>query len=334
MSILGLDIGGANTKVVHQDGTARCVPFALWKEPERLPELLAEVLGQVPAFTSLAVTMTAELCDCFQTKRQGVGAILDAVAAVAGRRPIHVWTTEGRFISPQEARGRPLACAAANWHALATFVARLYPRGRTLLLDTGSTTTDVILLEEGQPRPRGLTDTQRLGSGELVYIGAARTPLMSLGPRVGLGGTSFPVMAELFATTRDTGILTGRLAEAPDCTDTADGRPATALWCAARVLRMIGADLEMMTIQDATDLAQGFERTARDRIRAAALTVASGTDVQCIVLAGSGHRMAAGAVRSALPDVRIERLADRCGRVAGEAACAWAVAKLKGAAQP
>src|SRR6476661_2268558 len=31
--VLGLDIGGANLKVAHTDGSARSRPFALWKRP-------------------------------------------------------------------------------------------------------------------------------------------------------------------------------------------------------------------------------------------------------------------------------------------------------------
>ena len=34
MAILGLDIGGANLKAAHTDGTARSVAFPLWKHPE------------------------------------------------------------------------------------------------------------------------------------------------------------------------------------------------------------------------------------------------------------------------------------------------------------
>ena len=39
--------------------------------------------------------------------------------------------------------------AAANWHALATFTARLFPAGLSLLIDTGSTTTDIIPILDG-----------------------------------------------------------------------------------------------------------------------------------------------------------------------------------------
>src|SRR5262249_35358507 len=69
--ILGLDIGGANLKLAHSDGTAKTLPFALWKQPRRLPAVLGGAARTVPAFDAVAVTMTGELCDCFATKREG-----------------------------------------------------------------------------------------------------------------------------------------------------------------------------------------------------------------------------------------------------------------------
>src|SRR6476646_3442997 len=96
-TILGLDIGGANLKAATVGKRAVSVPFALWKQPDRLPAALADLVGQFPDATELAVTMTGELCDCYETKRQGVNAILDAVESVANGRRIGVWSTDGAF---------------------------------------------------------------------------------------------------------------------------------------------------------------------------------------------------------------------------------------------
>ena len=45
------------------------------------------------AVGALAVTMTGELCDCFESRRQGIGHIMSAVVACAGARPVRIWTT-------------------------------------------------------------------------------------------------------------------------------------------------------------------------------------------------------------------------------------------------
>src|SRR5438094_2423878 len=98
-TILGLDVGGANLKAATADRRAVSVPFALWKQPDKLPAALAELVAQFPEAEELAVTMTGELCDCFETKRQGVDAILRAVSNASRSRPMHVWSTDGAFVT-------------------------------------------------------------------------------------------------------------------------------------------------------------------------------------------------------------------------------------------
>ena len=328
MKTLALDIGGANIKAAHSAGGAWSIPFELWKQPTELSDRLIRMVERVPAFDRLAVTLTAELCDCFATKREGVAHVLDAARAVAGERSIHVWLTEGRFGNEHEARARPLLCAAANWHALATFVARTHDRGTSLLIDTGSTTTDIIRLRDGQVAARGLTDTQRLTTGELVYLGAVRTPLMSLGPTILFDGREVRVMAEHFATTADIFLLTGALAEQPGCTDTADGRPLTAPHAAARVVRMIGADLESLAPRDAVRLAEAFACRARSRLIDAIHQVLGADVPERVVLCGRGEVLAAGAAEAALAGVPLVDLAQMIGGEASASACAYALVKL------
>ena len=94
MQIIGLDIGGANLKAAGVDGAAVSRPFAIWREPERLGQELSALLSQLPVADAVAVTMTAELADCFGTKDQGVRRILDAVTDVAA----------GQFQAPQHRR--------------------------------------------------------------------------------------------------------------------------------------------------------------------------------------------------------------------------------------
>src|SRR6516162_87651 len=134
MGYVGLDIGGANLKVAHANGTALLQSFELWKNPAGLADALRGLLSRLPAHDGLAVTMTGELCDCFESKRQGVNAILDAVEAVRGSAPVLVWQTDGQFVTLPTARERPEHTAAANWLALATFTGRFAPSGYALLI--------------------------------------------------------------------------------------------------------------------------------------------------------------------------------------------------------
>lgn len=245
--ILGLDIGGANLKAATPDKRAVSVPFALWKQPDKLPAALAELAAKFPEADELAVTMTGELCDCFETKRDGVNAIITAVRSVSGGRRIRVWSTDGVFLDTEEAKANHLKVASANWHALATLAGQYVPKGVAVLIDVGSTTTDVIPIEKGKPIPDARTDRERMRSGELVYTGARRTPVCAL-----LGSM---VMAEYFATAHDAYLLLGKVAEEPENRDTADGRPATIPFAHARMARMVGGDAETVTREEATSVA-------------------------------------------------------------------------------
>lgn len=333
MSTLGFDIGGANIKASHSDGRAWSHAFALWKNPLELGHELAAIALEVGAYDQLVVTMTAELCDCFAIKREGVNRVLDAAVQIAAGRPVHVWQTNGRFVTPEAARDQPLLCAAANWHALATYMATRYPKGFSLMVDTGSTTTDIIGLQDGKVDAVGVTDRQRLATGELVYLGARRTALMALGPKVTFHGRLHRVMAEYFATLGDVHLMLGELHENEEDCDTPDGRGMSQRWAGARIVRMIGADLESMHFDDVMALAQGFADIARERLvdgieQVIAHHQAMGRTPSRVILSGSGDFLAAKAVDMCLPEVAVVRWSDTVGQEAAVAACAHALVQL------
>ena len=156
--VIGLDVGGANTKAVWRDGDARRTvsrPFEVWRDRETLTAVLRDVVAEAAAGAPVglvALTTTAELSDAFRTKREGVAFVLDAVeAALPG--PTLVFTTAGDLVSVAEARERPLEVAAANWVASALAVGAVHPDA--LMLDVGSTTADVIPIAGGARRRRG-----------------------------------------------------------------------------------------------------------------------------------------------------------------------------------
>jgi probable H4MPT-linked C1 transfer pathway protein len=327
-SALGLDVGGANLKAVHSSGVALSRPFALWRRPADLPDALRDLLRQLPAADVLAVTMTGELCDCFESKRQGVEAILDAVQAVAAATPVRIWQTDGRFVDAAAARRTPLLTAAANWHALATFAGRFAPSGSALLIDVGSTTTDIVPLRDGKPVPRGRTDPERLLERELVYTGSRRTPLCAL-----LGGEA---AAELFATTLDVFLLLGLLPEDATDTDTADGRPATRAAAEARLARMLCADLETSTATQRRKLAERALLRQTMLLHSAVKHVAGklAQPLQTVLLSGSGERLAELALRDPLDSRgaplagKLVSLGRELGPKSSAAACAHALAVL------
>ncbi len=326
-TILGLDIGGANLKAATVDKRAVSVPFALWKQPDRLPAALAEVLSQFPDTTELAVTMTGELCDCFETKRQGVHAILAAAQKASGDRPVKVWSSDGVFVTAEEARRDHLKVAAANWHALATFAGRYAYHHGGLLLDIGSTTSDIIPLDHGVPSTYGVTDPERLIFRELVYTGVRRTPLCAI--------ISDRTMAELFATTQDVYVVLGLLPEAPDDCDTADNRPLTVEKSLARLARMLGGDVETIpeeqTIRFATAVHTQVIKTLVQAIRVAYYHSQNPPELRTVLVSGAGEFLARRVIeefRGGAPVERVVSLNDELGPVVSSCAPAYSVAVL------
>ncbi|MEZ6139027.1 MAG: hydantoinase/oxoprolinase family protein [Zavarzinella sp.] len=325
---LGIDIGGANIKVALPNGHAISRPLQLWRYPERLVTELATVRSFFGKVGTLAVTMTGELCDCYPTKREGVAAITEAVTQAFPNSKIMYWSTEGRFIDPEQATQDYLRVASSNWHALATAVARHLPERYGMLIDIGSTTTDLIPIQDRKVLNVGLTDPERLRSGSLLYTGVRRTPICAV--------LQHAICAELFATTQDAYVLLGHLVAQPESTMTADGRPLTVQHAHTRLARMLGGDGEMIDHQETATLAARVRAVQMEMLLAAIDHIESQLDshhAQAFVMTGSGEFL----IRAALEERRIRRpdkpfrdisMEHQLGPHTSASACAHAVASL------
>jgi probable H4MPT-linked C1 transfer pathway protein len=305
--ILGLDIGGANLKMAHSDGTAASVPFELWKQPRKLPAALRALVATASPFDEVAVTMTGELCDCFETKHQGVLAILDALRKLAVRQSIRVWRNDGQFVDLDSAAATTHQVAAANWLAVATYAGRLVPTGPAVLIDVGSTTTDLVPLKDGKPVPQARTDPQRLQSRELVYTGVRRTPIFAVMRQPHW----YPSLAaEWFATMLDVYLLSGDLPENPSDCGTADGRPATKPFAHARLARLRCSDSAEMPLRETKRLAKQAAQAQTKEVLDALFQVVwqLGEYPAAFVLSGSGEFLAR----------RVANRYDRVARVDGK----------------
>jgi probable H4MPT-linked C1 transfer pathway protein len=331
--ILGWDVGGANVKAARigdagQPGPVVLErPFPLWREPHRLPAVLSEVADRIGNARTMALTMTAELADCFATKREGVAFVIDAFREAFPASELWVYGVDRRFRPAEEARHQPRQVAAANWMASATVVARSFPDA--LLVDVGSTTTDIIPIVSGRVVARGHTDSSRLRTGELVYTGSLRTPVCAIVRSVPVGGRRCRVAAELFAVAADAHLWLGRIEEADYTCDTPDGRGRSRGEAGARLARMICADRETLGPAGVTAIAEHVARTQVRQIARAIRQVMrrlGAASPVVAVLAGAGTfvgRAAAEAVGLTTCD-----LAHEVGTAAARSAPAAAVAYL------
>jgi probable H4MPT-linked C1 transfer pathway protein len=242
-----------------------------------------------------------------------------------------VWQTDGRFVEVGRAVNWK-KIAANNWHALATWAGQLVPDGCALLIDIGSTTTDIIPLRDGLPGPRGFTDPQRLLSGELVYLGVRRTPLCGLALGVPIGEVTRPLVAELFATMLDIHLLLGSIAENVGDCDTANGRPATISAAHDRLARQFCCDRTEFSLQDAIAAARFLADVQRQRLNGALEKVLARLPGPCeaVIVSGSGEFLARELVAQnpRTSDARVISLSELLTSAAAEGACAYAVARL------
>jgi probable H4MPT-linked C1 transfer pathway protein len=263
-TVIGWDIGGANTKAVFvrtkngdvEELRTAIEYFPIWKKPEKLAAVLARLREQVSGNGTLdgvGLTMTAELSDAYQTKREGVNQILACVAQVFNGLPIFVLDVNVTLRSIGDARSEPLNVAAANWAATGWLVAQLVKT--CVIVDVGSTSTSIIAVVDGRVSAAGTNDFEKLMMGDLVYTGSLRTNVAAMVSSVPLRNGNVRVASELFAQSADAHLVLGNITEDEYTTETADGRGKTRSAALARLARVVCADREMLAEEEIVQIA-------------------------------------------------------------------------------
>ncbi len=263
VDVLGYDVGGANTKAafVRADGgklkaEVASIYFPIWKQPEKLPNTLLKLKERlaVERLDGVGVTMTAELSDAYQTKREGIRHILDCVEKAFPNVPIYVLNTDAKLELLDVAKQEPMGVAAANWVATGWLVAQHLKNG--VIIDVGSTSTSIIPIVNGEVAARGKTDLEKLFCGELIYTGSLRTNVAAIVQSIPIKNDVAGVASELFALTGDVHMVLGHITEKDYTSETADGRGKTVPEALARLARVVCADTEMLTKKEIINMAQ------------------------------------------------------------------------------
>ena len=273
---IGWDVGGIHLKaaLVHEGRVCEVVqvPCLLWRGLDALDEAFAALPEWVRGEASHAVTMTGELCDCFSGREGGVSELVGWAGRTL-RGDLRIYGGRSGFLPPEAATAAAADIASANWHATARLVGRHRPEA--FVVEVGSTTADLIPVTGGMPRTLGYSDVERLETGELVYTGAVRTPLMALARQVPFRGRFISTMAEYFATTADVYRLIDALPPDADQQEAADGRGKSLPETETRLARMVGCDRSDATAQEWRRLATYFAETQLRLLHDAAAQVLS-----------------------------------------------------------
>ena len=314
--IIGWDIGGAHLKVARLGarGAIRARHYAtpLWRGLAALDAPMDDIRRAfAPPACVHVLTMSGELADVFADRADGVRRITDYVLARNGAADAYLYAGRRGFVPASETARHWPRIASGNWHATASLAARRLGAG--CLIDIGTTTTDIAPFAQGRVLSRGYTDQQRLRSGELIYTGVARTPVMAVVSKAKFRGRWQSLAAECFATMADVYRLSGDLPPGFDLLPTADGGAKTAAGSRRRLARMLGADLRRYDESPAgrtdwTDLARSIAERQYESIAAGCARVLSRGD-----LARKEHA-AAPLVAAGVGRFIIERLGRRFGR--------------------
>ncbi len=305
--IIGWDLGGAHLKAARVDkqGAALQVvqfPCRLWMGLGELERAIDAALKALGPCSHHAVTMTGELADLFADRKSGVAGLTVALQRKLAGASLLVYAGAHGFVAPARVARLYDSIASANFLASAEAVAALVPDA--LFVDLGSTTADLIPIKGGAPRPRGLTDFERLATDELVYAGVARTPIMAVAQEAPVDGAWRGIMAEYFATMADAYRLTGDLPRGADLMPTADSRSRSTGDSARRLARMVGADADAHPRAVWVGLAAFLAGRQLARLELAARRV----------IANSGIGDDAPIVGAGVGRFVVERLAARLGR--------------------
>ncbi len=307
--INGWDIGGVNIKAVRAElhgNRARVIkavsiPLEIWHNPSELADQL-KTAGQtltIKTEEAHGVTITAELSDAFVTKREGIHFILSALQKAFGYSPVYIFNLEGGFYNFLEADEKPLMCAATNWLASAKYIANLY--NNCILIDIGSTTTDIIPIKEGKIICHEQTDTGRLINSELVYSGVLRTNPNAIVHTVPVRDNECSIAAEHFTIMADVYLILGDISAGTYSCPTPDKRQKTIKDARARLARLICADTEMLTTDEIVNMALYLSQKQTEQISEAILNVLARTAFPFIipaVVTGTGAFLAERAARS------------------------------------
>jgi probable H4MPT-linked C1 transfer pathway protein len=235
------------------------------------------------------------------TRVEGVTYLVALMRKVAGEQT-RFYAGRAGFVDADRAVECWRDIASANWHASASLAAARCPE--TLLVDIGTTTTDLVPIKGGAVAAQGYTDGERLTESELIYTGVVRTPVMAVAQEAPFMGRSQRISAERFATMADVYRLTSELPDDADPYPSADLRDKTPQESAARLARMLGRDASEADLATWAELARHFALCQLAQIEDAAQTLITreALDARAPVIGARCGRFLA------------ERLAERFGR--------------------
>ena len=237
MIITGWDIGGAHIKVAKINFEknkiiTKQIYSPVWKNINNLYKSIKKVNQKIGHCNYHSITMTAELSDIFLNRKKGTAHIVNLCSKIFGKKKIYFYNKK-KFLKKKEALNYSKSLSSLNWHASANLISNYL--SNCILVDIGSTTTDIITIKNNKVNTKGKSDCQRLKSKELLYIGVLRTPLFAIERKKNLIFENFSDLSDIYRILK-------KIPKKFDTTPTNDNKGKDKHSSARRVARVFGDD--------------------------------------------------------------------------------------------
>ena len=167
---LGIDIGGVHIKIIGlNDKKEVCyvkyLKCHLWKGIDNLKKVIKFINTLITnKKNKCCITITGELCDTFRNRRSGAKEILNACKLLNCRKFYYTKSKEFLTLRPELDD-----IISMNWHSIGRFIEKKV--NNAIVIDFGSTTTDLICIKNSQMKCKSSDDFGRLNNSELLYTG-------------------------------------------------------------------------------------------------------------------------------------------------------------------
>ena len=242
IKFLGIDIGGAHTKIVglDKDRNINYVKYnncPIWKGIESLKNQI-NFINSISENKEIkcGITMTGELCDLFKDRISGAKRIFQECQKIKFKKLYY--TNSDEVFKEKNYNFKEII--SMNWHSIGKFLESFLENA--VLVDFGSTTTDFICIKKNKLVNNGIDDLSRMINCELMYTGLTRTPIFGVLNSLKYDGKQFQIIPEFFSDMSDIYRIKKKIIKNFDIDDVADKSGKSINESLVRISRSFGFD--------------------------------------------------------------------------------------------
>ena len=283
MKIIGWDIGGAHIKAAKIDfkkkkTETKQIYSPIWKNTNNLKKSIKLIKKKLGKCNYHAITMSAELSDIFLERSDGVKYIINLSSKILGDKKIFFYSKKS-FIRKEIALKNTSVLNSMNWHATANCISSFFPN--CILVDIGSTTTDIIPIKNQKIISKGSNDHQRLGSNELIYLGVLRSPIHAVERKKNL-------IYENFANLSDVYRVLNKIPTKFNLLPTQDNKSKNKHDSARRIARIFGKDYKKVHFLKWKKIAFKIEKKQKEILKKNIIKIKNRNFSKEIPIVGAG----------------------------------------------